>query len=268
MSVERKQPLITAHAGCMGTLPNSRESFVAAFSSRADIVEADIRSTRDGIAVLTHDDVLSIDGSAPVKVGSLDWGEIGALADSGRADGIMRLEMYLDLAAELDNTFRGGASSILNLDIKEPAILGAVSKLVRGRGLASTVVFSGLELEGVKEAGKTLAGLRYLFNADVFLPVGAGRGDEATKGDKAAKGYEAACGRVCSIASEYGCAGINLEWTKASAVFMGYARASGFPVMLWTVDKIEDMKTVLDLSPDSITTNRPDILAAIMEGGG
>ncbi|HWP68592.1 MAG TPA: glycerophosphodiester phosphodiesterase [Rectinemataceae bacterium] len=244
MSVKRKQPLITAHAGCMGTLPNSRESFVAAFSSKADIVEADIRSTRDGIAVLTHDDVLSIDGSAPVKVGGLDWAEIGALVDSGRADGIMRLEMYLDLAAELDSTIRGGASTVLNLDIKEAAILGAVAKLVRDRGLGSKVLFSGLELDGLRKARETLAGLRYLFNADA--------------------GDEAACGRVCSIAAEFGCAGINLEWMKASRFFVHSARDAGFQVMLWTVDKVEDMKTILNLSPDSITTNRPDILAHMM----
>jgi len=256
MSGEMRQPLITAHAGCMGTLPNSRESFVAAFSSKADIVEADIRSTKDGIAVLTHDDVLSVSGRAGVKVGSLDWREIEAHIDSGQADGIMRLEVYLDLAAELGNAFRGGASSILNLDIKEPAILGAVARLVRERGLSLSVLFSGLELDGLKEAVKTLSGLKYLFNADAFLPVGAGQGE--------ARGYAAACERVCSIASEYGCAGINLEWTKASPLFMHTAKAAGFPVMLWTVDEIEDMKNVLALSPDSITTNRPNVLAEML----
>lgn len=244
MSASKKRPLITAHAGCMGTLPNSRESFVAAFSSKADIVEADIRSTRDGIAVLTHDDAFSVDGSAPVKVASLDWGEIRALVDSGQADGIMRLEMFLDLAAELDRSLRNGAPTILNLDIKEPAILGAVARQVRDRGLASSVLFSGLEKEGVKEARAKLAGLRYLFNAD--------------------EGDEAACGKACSIAAEFGCAGINLEWMKASKFFVRSAREAGFQVMLWTVDEAEDMKTVLDLSPDSITTNRPDILAGIM----
>ena len=254
MSGKPGRPLITAHAGCMGTLPNSRESFVAAFSSRADIVEADIRSTRDGVPVLTHDDAISIRGSKPVKVGSLDWAEIAALVDTGRADGIMRLEMYLDLAAELDSTLRGGASTVLNLDVKEPVVLGAAAKILRGRGLASSVLFSGLELEGLREARKTLAGLRYLFNADVLSPAGAVRGAD--------------CERICSIAAEFGCAGINLEWTKASASFMGRARGAGLPVMLWTVDGIEDMMAALALGPDSITTNEPDILAGLLAKAG
>jgi len=250
MSIEPRRPLITAHAGCMGTVPNSRESFVAAFSSKADIIEADIRSTRDGIPVLTHEEVLSVRGSNPVKVGSLDWGEIHTLVDSGQVEGIMRLETYLDLAAELDRGIRGGASSILNLDIKEPAVLGAAAKLVRSRGLASSVLFSGLELDGVRQAWKMLAGLRYLFNADLCLP------DQ--------EGHEAAVEKVFSTAAEFGCSGINLEWMKASAHFMSSALAAGFPVMLWTVDKAEDMKSVLALGPDSITTNRPDVLAEMM----
>ena len=250
MSVEGAWPLITAHAGCMGTIPNSSESFVAAFSSKADIIEADIRSTRDGIPVLTHDDSFSINDSAPIKVGSLDWGELLALVDSGQAEGIMRLETYLDLAAELDNSIRGGEASILNLDIKESASLGAVAGIVRNRGLGSTVLFSGIKLDSLPEARSALSGLRYLFNADASLI--------------AAESREAGCRKVCAIASEFGCAGINLEWTNASAEFVSRAKAAGFPVMLWTVDRAEDMKAALALKPDSITTNRPDILARLV----
>jgi len=250
MIMERRRPLITAHAGCMGTIPNSRESFVAAFSSMADIIEADIRSTRDGIPVLTHDDSFSINDSAPIKVGSLDWGELLALVDCGQAEGIMRLETYLDLAAELDNSIRGGGPSILNLDIKESASLGAVAGIVRNRGLGSTVLFSGIKVDGLPEARIALSGLRYLFNADASLI--------------AAEGLEADCRKVCAIASEFGCAGINLEWTNASARFMSFAREAGFPVMLWTVDRAEDMRTALAFEPDSITTNRPDILARLI----
>lgn len=250
MSAELHRPWITAHAGCMGTIPNSRESFVAAFSSKADIIEADIRSTRDGIPVLTHDDSFSCNGSAPIKVGALDWGELLALVDSGQAEGIMRLETYLDLAAELDRALRGGGSSVLNLDIKESASLGAVARIVRERGLGSTVLFSGIKADGLAEARKALAGLRYLFNADASLI--------------AAENPEEGCRRVCAIATEFGCAGINLEWTNASAEFVRRAAMAGFPVMLWTVDKAEDMKTALAYDPDSITTNRPDTLARLL----
>jgi len=250
MSVESARPLITAHAGCMGTIPNSRESFVAAFSSKADIIEADIRSTRDGIPVLTHDQSFSINGSAPIKVDSLDWGQLLALVDSGQAEGIMRLETYLDLAAELDNTIRGGGTSILNLDIKESASLGAVAGIVRNRGRGATVLFSGIKLDGLPEARSALSGLRYLFNADASL-IAAGS-------------HEAGCREVCAIASEFGCAGINLEWTNASARFVSFAREAGFPVMLWTVDRAEDMRTAMAFEPDSITTNKPDILASLL----
>jgi glycerophosphoryl diester phosphodiesterase len=48
-------------------------------------------------------------------------------------------------------------------------------------------------------------------------------------------------------------------------VLVEIAQSRGFPVTLWTVDREEDMKIVLDYSPDSMTTNRPDILAALID---
>ena len=46
--------VITAHSGCEGTAPNSREHILAAIASGAEMVEVDIRE-RDGLLYLSHD---------------------------------------------------------------------------------------------------------------------------------------------------------------------------------------------------------------------
>ncbi|OQP06094.1 hypothetical protein B1691_17245, partial [Geobacillus sp. 47C-IIb] len=51
-----KRPLITAHTGCMNTPPNSIESILEGIKAGADIIEVDVRATKDGVAVLLHDE--------------------------------------------------------------------------------------------------------------------------------------------------------------------------------------------------------------------
>ncbi len=247
-------PLVTAHAGCMGTVANSRASIVAAFASRADIVEVDIRATKDGIVVLTHDDTIPLPGGGRVRVEDLAWEEIRAASAPGGEEGVMRLEMLFDLTGELDRTMRPGRRTVLNLDAKEPSALLVAALLLRARGMESEVIFSGLEIGEIAIAHERLPDFRYLFNADALVPAGRARSGDMD--------------RVCSLASEHGCSGINLEWTRGSAAFVEYARNRGLPVMLWTVDRDEDMRTVLSYGPHSITTNHPDLLAALIGSSG
>ena len=47
--------VITAHSGCEGTPPNSREHILAAITSGAEMLELDIRQ-RDGLLYLSHDE--------------------------------------------------------------------------------------------------------------------------------------------------------------------------------------------------------------------
>ncbi len=50
--------IVTAHSGCEGTKPNSKEYIMLAMSSEADFIEVDIRDN-NGNLVLSHDEVLN-----------------------------------------------------------------------------------------------------------------------------------------------------------------------------------------------------------------
>ncbi len=245
-------PLVTAHAGCLGTVPNSRASILAAFASRSDIVEVDIRATKDGVVVLTHDDELAMPGGDRVKIEDLAWEEVRAVSarPGFGAESMMSLECFLDLVAELDGSVSPGGEPMLNLDAKESAAMLAAAAILRARGIESRIIFSGLGIEGIAVAAGEIPEFRYLFNADAVVPPGGGQLSDIE--------------RACSLARKNGCGGINLEWTRGSAIFVERAAGHGLPVMLWTVDDETDMKTVLSFGPNSITTNRPDLLAALI----
>lgn len=148
---------------------------------------------------------------------------------------------------------------MLNLDIKEPGALEPAALVLRAQGLETRALFSGLDLEGIRKAAASEAvqGIPYLFNADALVPFPVDTPEADGLSQIRAE-------RVCELATECGCSGINLEWIRADRVFVRRCRELGMRIMLWTVDDPDAMRSVLALEPDSITTNRPDLLFELL----
>lgn len=254
----RDSPLVTAHAGCLGTEPNSRESIVAAYNSPADVVEVDVRISVDGTVFLMHDDRLAAWNGESVPLEHLSWNEIQNAARSGRGGEVLSFEAFCDLVRDIEGRGSSRASllkkPLLNLDIKDPAALPAAATGVHARNMMSRVFFSGLDERGIALAALCIPDMSYVFNADSVL-----------SGEPAERSEEARIEEACSLALRYGCKGINLEWPKASAALVRSIHEQGLFVMLWTVDDGTDMERVLEYEPDSITTHYPNRLAALLK---
>jgi len=247
LSLARKQgrPLITAHTGCMDTIPNSMESVVAAFRSPADIVEVDIRVTADGIPILLHDEDLSSRALVSMPIKSLSWDEVSRI--NGQLIG---LEQFLGTISEMESSSEPERHKLINLDIKDTDALLAAHAVVRRFRMENRVVYSGLEKESVVFAEKFLEKRQYLLNIQNGFQTGSD-GEEQLDA-------------FCEFARARGCAGINLEWIHASTDVVKKIHAWGLSALLWTVDRAEDMKVVLSYGADSITTNFPDRLDLMM----
>ena len=239
----RSHPLITAHAGCMGTRPNGREHVVRALFSGADVVELDIRLSADGHVVLSHDEEAVGPDGLRRALGSLSWEEIRSLAGEGAEARILDLDEAFDLI---------GGTAVVNLDAKEPAAAVAAAAVARRRGAAESIVFSGLEPEAAAELRDELRGFARLLNADPILPI-AGYGPDSMR-------------EALRVARDCGCCGLNLDFRAATEALVDYAHPRCLPVFLWTADEPEEMERVLSLRPFSVTTNRPDLLARMIEG--
>lgn len=255
------EPLITAHAGCQDTVPNSRESIVAAYHSAADIIEVDIRASADGVVFLMHDEApAAAEGKqmpcecAPFE--HMSWKEIQAM-DEGRSEAFC-LEDFWNLVENLEA--RAGSESstraprrkpFFNLDIKDPGALSATAKIVHAHGMRTRVIFSGLEEKGIEQAHLCIPEYSYFFNADDILADHSQPRIEVIE-------------KICSLALRYGCKGINLEWVLASPELVRVIHEKGLFVMLWTVDDESDMRQAMHCEPDSITTHFPNRLAGLM----
>lgn len=255
------RPLITAHAGCQNTVPNSRESIVAAYHSAADIIEVDIRASADGVVFLMHDEAPSAAEGNQMSCECtpfehMSWKEIQTM-EGGRSEAFC-LEDFWNLVENFEAKADTESSAqaprrkpFFNLDIKDPGALSSTAKIVHSHGMRTRVIFSGLEEKGIEQAYLCIPEYSYFFNADNILTdhfqprVGA-------------------IDKICSLALKYGCKGINLEWVLASSELVRAIHEKGLLVMLWTVDDESAMRQAMHCGPDSITTHFPNRLAELM----
>ncbi|MBW7460763.1 glycerophosphodiester phosphodiesterase, partial [Paenibacillus sepulcri] len=149
-------PLVTAHTGCMGMPDNSAASAREGLSLGADIIEDDIRVTRDGIPVLSHDDRVGLADGRERSVSGLTLQEL----NEGLAAPIVLLETVLKL---LDN-YPGAR---MNLDLKTDDSIGPVAALVQKLGIVDRVFLTGCEYDRALQANSHDNGIAKLLNVDI-----------------------------------------------------------------------------------------------------
>ncbi len=132
--------LVAAHRGAWHRAPeNSLSAIDDAISLGADIVECDVRATRDGVLVLMHDDTADRMTTARGPIAAMDWVELGASrlrAGAGGADAAVTAERPATLA---DALVRARDRVILNIDTKVEALAGQVAGAVIEAGMADQV---------------------------------------------------------------------------------------------------------------------------------
>lgn len=231
-------PLITAHSGCMGTLDNTVDSVTTALRLGADVVEEDIRVTRDGVPVLAHDDGWYTAGGDECSISKLTFAEIQALTIAVVQEGktktmrICRLEEILPLIKK--------AGATINLDIKVDDCIQSVAELVRTYELGASVILSGCERERARMVQHLHPELPKLLNAEsgLFLSLP----------------YEEAIRQTCRDAMETGCIGVNIHYRLVRPELMEYASSQGLPVYVWTVNDLPVMEDFIEMGVHSITT--------------
>lgn len=128
--------LIFGHRGVRRTLPeNTLASLLAARELGADGVEFDVRLTRDGVAVLYHDETLDRLHGLPRRVADLTWAELRSLTAAGPAPVAALAEVLEALSPDL----------YLDVEIKDPRAAPHVARLLVARGRAGRVAVSCFE---------------------------------------------------------------------------------------------------------------------------
>jgi glycerophosphoryl diester phosphodiesterase len=227
--------MLIGHAGWDGTRPNSVKSIERAARVGLEYVEIDVHASADGVPVLCHDGVATVDGRPEVPVRTLPaervFGHRGVVL-RGQPGPAERVEVLLGAARELNVG--------INLDIKDRRAVPAVVRAVDHCEMRDRVIVTGCEPGGVKQVRGSAPRVRVLLNVDGAL--------------------RQAPEELVALAVSLGCAGLNVDHRVLDEHLARVARLRLVAVAAWTVDRPADLVRVRRLGASAVTTRRVDAL--------
>ncbi|MEL6861732.1 MAG: glycerophosphodiester phosphodiesterase [Pseudomonadota bacterium] len=249
-AVPKGQVEIIAHGGGLGHAPaNTIFALERAVSMGADVLEADVQQTQDGVLILRHDDTLDRTTNLTGLIVDYDWSDL-AEADAGA-----RTEI--------------GDTSFAGLGIVIPRLEAALAQFPDARWI--------LEIKNdTDSAAEAMCEVIQTADAEPRVLVGSFH-------DGAMKTFRRACPNVATsmssgevrnfvLAARIGAS--RLIQTEAVAMqipvsaagldlshprILNAARARGFRVQYWTINEASEMDRLLDAGADGLITDYVDV---------
>ncbi len=224
---------VTGHRGCAGLEPeNTLRSFRKAVSLGVDLIEFDIRRTKDNYLVVIHDETVDRTTNSKGYVKEYTLKDIKKL-DAAKGEKIMTLQEVIDL---LKNE-----NPLMTIEIKEPDTLQEVLSVIKRNNLENKVILVSFWHESMKRAKEIEPKIKTgaIIKARPIDTISLVR---ACNADILCMNYVYVDSRLV-----HDCHKNNIELNS------------------WTIDKIPDMKRMIELGADNLTSNRPDILISLMK---
>lgn len=136
-----------------------------------------------------------------------------------------------------------------NVDMKSTANMAEVQKLADKYDVTKQIFFTGIALEDVEEVRKNCPRISYYLNMEV---------------DKEKNTDDEYIKSLVNDVKNSGAIGINFNYKSASSELVKHFHANMLYVSIWTVDDKLSMYEILSMSPDNITTRKPDKLSEII----
>ena len=249
-------PVLAAHRGGAGLAPeNTMIAFRQAIDHwDADMLEMDVRLTADGRVVVLHDETVDRTTDGTGRVRDMTWDEVRRL-DAGyrfrdAAGGFpyrgrdARIPLFDEVLAELP------AMRVM-VEPKAAEAAGPLVEVIRARDAEHRVLI-GAEFERTRDGARRYRGPRGASRRQV-LPFWL-------------------LHRVPVIGRWYVPAVDAFQVPETSGrhrvvtpAFVRAAHRANIPVHVWTVDDPGDMRRLLEWGVDGIQTDRPDLLAGVLE---
>ena len=219
---------IVAHRGGVGDHPeNTLEAFSGAASSGAMAIETDVRSTRDGVQVMSHDDALTVDGvEYPFK--SWDYADLKSLKSD-----LCTLDEALSVISATNLS--------LLLELKSGSNVPLCIDAVKACGMQDRTTILSFRQKKLRKARE--------YDPDIALGLIVGEAPSDIEDTVANLKLSMVCQEYHHLTKETLAAWHDL----------------GLHVNIWTVDSEAQLARYLDWGVDSITTNYPKLAISIME---
>lgn len=232
---------------------NTLYAFNLAMDHLADVLEIDVRISRDNQVVVTHDEKLDRTTNGIGAVRASSWRQLSGL-DAGYRTRSIHGERFRGQGIKLltlDELFDALPSVPINIDIKDKDKFAAelVADLVHRHQ---------------REHNTTVAS----FHAEItryFRHIAPGVPTAATKPEVARLYFSRAVNRP---SRDYQAIQIPVSWKLiplATQRFIERSKSEGTEVCFWTINKPRRMRQLLALGADGIVTDRVDLARTVFE---
>ena len=248
-SFRRTPPLVIAHAGGEGLGPaNSVLAMQRSLAAGADLLDADLRMTSDGVVVAHHDRSIASDSDATGNIDELTWNQVQA-ADlragwTGKTiDDPVRI-------ASLEEILTAFPDVTISLEIKQttPSMAKPLCDVLRRLDAVKRVYLSAKNDDDVAAAQAECPGS--LAINTVHLDVAAMR--RVHENDAA----------WCADAP-IGQPPFNNDLLDPANV--AWSHAHGMAIFTWTVDDPVTLRGLAEAGVDAVYTRRPDIARQVFD---
>ncbi|HTY40318.1 MAG TPA: glycerophosphodiester phosphodiesterase [Thermoanaerobaculia bacterium] len=222
---------------------NTIESLDFAESFGVDAVEFDVRQTRDGDAVLFHDDDVVL-GTQRIPVRSFTWREIEKLSIPSEF-GDYRIPRLEQVFHRYGRALRYVVEVKSSAGMQHGTMARRIARLAEAFGVGERCLVASFDAEFLKrmrEAAPAIA-TSFLFDHPVALPSPAQPTPLFPPVD-----------------------GIGPKHDLVSPALLSQAAAANLSVHPWTVDEPAEIRSQLASGVASITTNAPDAALEIRSG--
>jgi glycerophosphoryl diester phosphodiesterase len=208
---------------------NTLAAFRAAAECGADMIELDLRRTRDGEIVVLHDQSLERLWGRDVSVGDLDWGEVASIGENG-----LRIPLLRDVLAAV--------SLPLMVDFtRREVVAGALAAVADAGALERALFVTG-----------NVPALRMLRE----------RSAEARLGLTWTEGADPPLELLDELGADYW----NPMFTFVTAAGVAAVHDAGRAVSCWTVDAEADMARMVEAGVDAIVSNEVAAMVGFLGG--
>ncbi len=228
------------HRGASGWAPeNTLPAFTKAMEMGADYCELDVRLSKDGVVVLSHDDSLRRTAKVKGVVGDFTLAELKQM-DLGAWFAPEFKGVTMPTLQEVIHLVKGKMK--LNVEIKinkpEPELAQKVVDVIRSEGFTKECMITSFDSATVVKimqlAPELPAG--FIFNERNTVDVFAGPWPI-----------------------------LSVKYTLVNAEFVRKARQAGKQIHAWTVNDETTMRELIALQIDGIITNYPDKVTRILK---
>ncbi len=226
----KKFPLVIGHRGAMAYMPeNTLSSFQKALELGAEIVEFDVRKTKDNHLIVVHDAGMKRTAGREGKVKNLTSKEIRSF--------VMDKNKRIPTLEETIDALKGKAQ--MNIEIKARGIEKEVAAIIQKKNVEQSVIVSSFH-------HPTLLTLKRILPSVRIAPL-FGSKDKISyflyDGKKRIKPWS-----------------IHIDKKSAVKGVLKKAHQEGIKVFAYTSNKKKEMENLVRQGVDGIFTNKPDVL--------